>query len=125
MRREIKSSAYLSVVDVVMRREGRGGQVAGDDDRLARVEHVMRRLDENIRSPDDAVLGAVASAASARRVVREVHVSSLKGTIPSVKLQIYINKQKKQMNELRLTSSASCSARRRTSCVRWIWLCVV
>lgn len=39
----------------------------------------MARLHEHVRPPDDAVLGAVASAAApAGRVVREVHVASLR-----------------------------------------------
>ena len=73
---------YLSVVDVVMRRKRSGCQIARYDDRLARIEHMMTGLDQNVGPSDHIVLGGVAStsvaAASARRIVRKVHVARLR-----------------------------------------------
>lgn len=64
---------YLSVVDVVVGGEGRRGQVAAPDhDRLARVEDVMARLNQDVWSADHRVLCAsftAASSAATRGVV--------------------------------------------------------
>ncbi len=73
-------SSYLSVVDIVVRGKWRRGQIAGDDNRLARVEHMMTGLDEDIGSSYDVVLGSFASAitsASSRRIVGEVYIARL------------------------------------------------
>ncbi len=73
-------SPYLSVVDIVVRWKRRGGEIAWNDDRLARVEHVMTGL--NIGPSDNIVLGTLASAsvasASSRWVVRKVNVARLR-----------------------------------------------
>ena len=74
-------SSYLSVVDIVMRGKRRRSQIAGNDNRLARVEYVVTGLNEDIGSSYDVVLGSFASSvtsASSRRIVGEVHVARLR-----------------------------------------------
>ena len=77
----VPSSSYLSVVDIVVRWKRRRGKIAWNDDRLARVEHVMTGLDENIGPSDNIVLVTFASSsvtsASSRRIVREMNVARL------------------------------------------------
>jgi hypothetical protein len=73
--------SYLSIVDIVVRWKRRRGEIAWNDDRLARVEHVMTALDENIGPSDNIVLGPFASSsvtsASSRRIVRKMNVARL------------------------------------------------
>jgi hypothetical protein len=77
----VPSSSYLSVVDIVVRWKRRRGKIAWNDDRLARVEHVMTGLDENIGPSDNIVLVTFASSsvtsASSRRIVRKMNVARL------------------------------------------------
>ena len=131
--------AYLSVVHVVRRdggrRERRGGEGAGDDDGLARLEHVVAGRDEHVGPAHRHVLlrrpaaAAAAASAAAAAAAAASSAAAAGAAVAAVREGVDVALRHKDALGLDdairtrremawLTSRASCSARRRTSWVR-------